>query len=61
MTKKKLFFRGIIFSYEVFEKIATKYDRIKTLEKKERLVYRMSNDTDNGNKNFEESHCIRNA
>ena len=34
MTKKKLFFRGIIFSYEVFEKIATKYDRMKTLEKR---------------------------
>ena len=58
MTKKKLFFRGIIFSYEVFEKIATKYDRIKTLGKKERLVYRMSNDTDDWNKNFEGTHCV---
>jgi hypothetical protein len=31
---------------------------MKTLEKKETLVYRMSKDTDDWNKNFEETHCV---
>lgn len=37
MTKKKLFFRDIIFSYEVSEKIVTKYDRMKHSKKRKDL------------------------
>lgn len=31
---------------------------MKTLEKWERLVYRISKDTDDWNKHFEETHCV---
>lgn len=37
MTKKKLFFRGIIFSYEVFEKIAQNTIELKHLGKRKDL------------------------
>lgn len=58
MTKKSYFSEASYFHMRFLKRLPQNTIELKHLEKKERFVYRMSNDVDDGNKNFEETHCV---